>query len=239
MTHTPEILSSTIVALGDFNPAIFSPDWLERNGLIGKADADTARDKSQKQQLLVSHQATTFETKWFALQVLENQFILSSKDALSPALKDLAVGIFQLVPHTPVTAVGLNFQAHFKLTSEDDYHRIGDVLAPKDIWNALCPEEAAGLTNVTIRLQHWKRGDPPPKSADHKNISLQPSAVYKLGVYMSYNDHHDLNASVDDNSSSAERMVAIIDKHWEPSWREATRVFDGVLSAALLEANKR
>jgi hypothetical protein len=233
VAYTPEILSSTIVALGDFNPAIFSPDWLEKNGLVGKADADTAREGSREQQLLVSHQASTFETKWFGLQVLENQFILSSKDALSPALKDLAVGIFQLVPHTPIRALGLNFQAHFKMTNEDEYHRIGDVLAPKGIWNSLYPEDSAGLGNITIRIQHWKRGDPEPKSKDHKNIALQPSNVLKMGVYMSYNDHHDIITSAEDRTSSAERVIAIIDSGWEPSWHDAIRVFEGVLSAAL------
>ena len=116
VTHTAEIFTSSVVAVGDFNPAIFSPDWLEGNKLIGKSDADTVRESKS---MISSHQVTSFETKWFALQVLENRFSLTSKDALSPALKDLAVGIFQLVPHTPVTAVGLNFLAHFKLTSED------------------------------------------------------------------------------------------------------------------------
>ena len=120
VTHTAEIFTSSVVAVGDFNPAIFSPDWLEGNKLIGKSDADTVRESKS---MISSHQVTSFETKWFALQVLENRFSLTSKDALSPALKDLAVGIFQLVPHTPVTAVGLNFLAHFKLTSEEEYHR--------------------------------------------------------------------------------------------------------------------
>jgi hypothetical protein len=121
VTHTAEILTSSIVAVGDFNPAIFSPDWLERNDLIGEGDADTAREGGRtRSMMLVSHQATTFETEWFALQVLESQFSLTSKDVLSPAFKDLAVGIFQLVPHTPVTAVGLNFLGHFKLASEHD-----------------------------------------------------------------------------------------------------------------------
>jgi hypothetical protein len=40
VAYTAEILASTIVAVGDFNPAIFTADWLEANGLIGSDDAD-------------------------------------------------------------------------------------------------------------------------------------------------------------------------------------------------------
>lgn len=231
MAHKAEILTSLIVVVGNFNPAIFSPDWLARNGLIGDADADTAREGDQGRQMIVSKQVVTFETGWFALQVLNNRFSLTSKGALSPALKDLAVGIFQLVPHTPVTAVGLNFMGDFKLTSEDGYHHVGDVLAPKDIWNALYPDECGGLADLTIRIQHGTRGEP-LETKDEKRISVQPSNKIKFGVYLSYNDHHDLSVT-EDNLRPAERVATIIDNQWESSWHDAVRVFDLVLSMAL------
>ena len=232
MAHTAEIFTSAIVAVGDFNPAIFSPDWLERNRLIGKDDADTVREGGQGKSLLVSHQVAVFETKWFALQVLENQFSLTSKDALSPAFKDLAVGIFQLVPHTPVTAVGLNFLGHYKLASEADYHRVGDVLAPKDIWKALYPDDMPGLADLTIRIQHGIRGEP-LKTKDEKRIAIQPSDKIRFGAFLSYNDHHDVSSSDEDKLSPAERAANVIDSEWESSWQDAVRVFDGVLSKAL------
>jgi hypothetical protein len=232
VTHTAEILASSIVCVGDFNPAIFSPDWLERNGLIGSSDADAVREGSAGKSLLVSHQVASFETKWFSLQVLENQFSLTSKDALSPAFKDLAVGIFQLVPHTPVVAVGLNFLGHFKLPSEEAYHRVGDALAPKDIWQKLYPKEMSGLADLTIRVQRGTRGEA-PKTKDEKRISVQPSQVIKFGAFLSYNDHHDVSAPDEGGPRPAEKVAAIIDKTWESSWGDAVRVFDGLLTWAL------
>lgn len=232
MAHTAEILASSIVIVGDFNPAIFSPDWLERNDLIGKGDADTAREGSQSRPMIVSHQVATFETEWFALQVLENQFSLTSKGAFSPAFKDLAVGIFQLVSHTPVTAVGLNFMGHFKLASEDEHYRVGDVLAPKEIWDALYPDERSGLEDLTIRIQKGTREEP-LKTKDGKRISVQPSKKFKFAVFMSYNDHHDMGAIEEDGLRPAERVANVIDNEWESSWQDAVRVFDGVLSMAL------
>lgn len=231
MTHTAEILSSSIVAVGDFNPAIFSPDWLERNNLIGKGDAEAARDARQG-SLLISHEVTAFETDWFALQVLETRLSLTSKGALSHAFKDLAVGIFQLVPHTPVTAVGLNFLAHYNLASEAEYHMVGDVLAPKDIWKTLFPGESPGLADLTIRIQPCIRGEL-LKTKDEKRITLRPSDKFKFGVYLSYNDHHDVIAPNEDNLRPAERVLSIIEKRWESSWKDSIRAFDGLLSGAI------
>lgn len=232
MAHTAEILTSTIVVVGELNPAIFSPDWLERNKLIGEGDAETAREGSQGRPLLVSHQVTTFETRWFALQVLENQFLLTSKGVLSPAFKDLAASIFQLVSHTPVTAVGLNFSGHYKISSEDDYHKIGDVLAPKEIWDSLYADESAGLAELTILFKPGSRTEP-EKTKDEKRISVQPSRKFKFGVFMSYNDHHDVTANDEDGSAPAELVATIIDSRWESAWEDAARVFGSVLSMAV------
>lgn len=231
MARTAEILTSAIVAIGDFNPAIFSPDWLQRNALIGEDDANSARDAHNAKSLLLSHQVSAFETKWFSLQVLENRFSLTSKDALSPAFRDLAVGIFQLLPHTPITAVGLNFLAHFKLENEDAYHRVGDALAPKEVWQRLYPEEMPGLANLTVKIQRGTRGEG-LKTKDEKRISVQPSGLIRYGAFLSYNDHHDLS-SEDQENLPAERAAAVIDNEWEPAWRDAIRVFDVLLSTAL------
>lgn len=231
MAYTAEIFTSSIVVVGDFNPAIFSPDWLEKNGLIGRDDAEAAREGTQ---IFVTHQVTGFETSWFALQVLENQFILTSKSVLTPALKDLGIGVFQLVPHTPVQAMGLNFMGHFKLASEDEYHRVGDALAPKPIWNELFAddEHSTGLGNLTIRVQHGVRGGK-LKSGDEKLISIQPSGKLKNGVYLSYNDHHVLRGAEERDLRPAERVAAIIEESWDTAWKDSIRVFDGVISKAL------
>ena len=74
MAHGPEILSSAVVVVGNFNPAIFSLDWLERNGLIGEADATMAREGITGKPLIISKQVSILETEWFSLQVFDNQF---------------------------------------------------------------------------------------------------------------------------------------------------------------------
>lgn len=234
MTPTPEIFSSSIVAVGDFNPAIFSPDWLEQNKLIGEADAEFARERVPDRSLFVSHQVTKFESEWFVLQVLEKRFLLISKGVLSLSFKDLAAGIFQLLPHIPINAVGLNFVGHFKLENQDDYHKIGDILAPKDIWKTLYPSDFPGLEQITVRFQKGPRDNPVP-TKDEKRITVQPSLKLKYGIILSLNDHRDVSIRDDDGLTAAERVRSIVDTQWEHVWHDAERVFNNLLSQALAQ----
>jgi hypothetical protein len=230
VTRTADIFGSSIVAVGAFNPAIFSPDWLERNQLIGQADAENAK---KAPSLIVSQQVTVFETEWFAFQVLTNQFSLTSKGVLTPAFKDLAVGIFSLVPHTPITAIGLNFLADFRLGNEAEYYKIGDVLAPKTIWDSLYPKNnVAGLANLTIRIQDAERGQA-PRSGNEKRISVQPSNKVKYGVFFILNDHRAIIDSKETGMTTAEQASTLIDSEWQNSWDDAVRVFDSIVSQAL------
>jgi hypothetical protein len=231
VTYFAEIFSSSIVAVGAFNPAIFSPDWLEKYGLIGGDDAETAR---KMPSLIISQQVSVVETDWFVLQVLDNQFSLQSKNVLSPALKDLASGIFMLVSHTPISALGLNFMGHFRFLNNTDYHKIGDVLAPKDIWKSLYPSEndSAGLADLTIRIQHAER-DKQPETGNEIRITVQPSTKIRLGIFLSLNDHREVRANEADNQTAADVAARIVAEDWQTSWDDSTRAFDGLISMAL------
>ena len=229
MIREADIFGSSIVALGDFNPVIFSPDWLGRNQLIGQSDIDNANNGSS---LIISQQLTVFETGWFTLQVLNNQLSLISKGALTLAFRDLAVGIFTLVSHTPISAIGLNFSAHFRFSTEE-YHKIGDVLAPKTIWNSLYPDKySAGLANLTIKLQDSERGKS-LRSSNEKNISVQPSDKLKNGVLLSLNDHRKIVEANDNNMTAAEQTATLIDAEWEKSRTDAIETFDAIISRTL------
>lgn len=79
MPATLEIFESTIIIIGSFNPAIFSPDWLAHSNLIGKDDAISARSR---ESLVITREVAVVETDGFMLQVLENRFALVSKGAV-------------------------------------------------------------------------------------------------------------------------------------------------------------
>lgn len=227
---TPEIFGASIVMVGAFNPAIFSPAWLNANQLLGAEDVEAA---NQDTSILVSQEAAICETDWFRLQVLPNQFSLSSKGALSLAVRDLAQGIASTLPHTPVTACGLNFNAHYKLDSEADYHKIGDVLAPKQIWYEAFPADHnnVGLLNLTVRVQDCPRATKNP-DVDNMQIQIQPSTRMPNGVYCSINNHREQFSRQRENANAG-AVAAMLASDWESAWHESETIFQAVLTRAL------
>jgi hypothetical protein len=123
-----EINAHTIVLLGSFNPGIFHPQWFARQGLLpdGEVDSSTLQ--------VVHPQASQFETERFFIQVTLDRFQAMTKpNTPGDVLRDLVLGAFTVLEHTPMKALGMNRQMHFSMGSEEAWHRLGDKLAPKDV----------------------------------------------------------------------------------------------------------
>jgi len=224
---------ANIVAVGIFNPAMFSVDMLKENGLLGAEDADLARDQGS---YVLTRQVNTLETEWARLQVLENQLLIMSKGALSPAVRDIAVGILSLLSYTNISAVGLNFFGHYKMSSRADYHRVGDVFAPKTIWNDIFPTENhnTGMETLTVVVQPARREEN-AVMGNVKQITLQPSKLIPDGLFLSCNDHYVVEADDQTKIGTAERVARLIETKWEPSWQETNKLFNSLISKALGE----
>jgi hypothetical protein len=128
----PEIDAASVVLVGSFNPSIFQPQWFARQGLLPPAEADAAEIK------VLVPQICHFETERFIVQVTNTNFLAASKaNTSSPPLRDLVIGAFFILEHTPATAIGLNREMHFQMESEERWHRLGDRLVPKEGWRGV------------------------------------------------------------------------------------------------------
>ena len=68
MLIVPEISGTSIVLVGSFNPAIFTPAWFEMHRLLPEGTAEIAK-------LEVAHaQATAFSAEWLHLNVVAERF---------------------------------------------------------------------------------------------------------------------------------------------------------------------
>ena len=75
MRIEPEISSVSVVLLGKFNPAIFTPAWFALHDLLPKNAADNAT-------LQIAHeQVTEFSTDWLHLQVTVGRFLVATSQA--------------------------------------------------------------------------------------------------------------------------------------------------------------
>jgi len=211
----PEISGGTIVLLGSFNPKIFQPEWFARQQLLPQAEADASDIK------LIVQQVSHFETERFVVQVTEERFLASSKpSANSVPLRDLVQGTFFILEHTPVTAMGLNYQMHFAMESEKTWHQVGDKLAPKEGWNGVL-EGRPGLLSMTILTQKEE-----PKGAQFR-VKVEPSLQVQHGIYFETNEHYPAP-----EEEGLKGLMDILGQRWEGAQTYASRVVNHILAWA-------
>jgi len=227
---------SSIIAVGNFNPPLYSAWWLESVGLIGKDDRDEAI-KAEGSAALAN--LCKFSTDWFAIQVIQNQFSIESRGPVTHALLDLVSGIFEIIRHAPVSSIGINFQAHLKFQDIKMYHAFGDALAPKDIWSRVKYGVGAsyGLENITVCSQPYDRKEE-AESGSKVRITVQPSRKVKAGLHLTFNDHHDIEQDFKARVDTAAIAAGLIKKNWESDSNEAVRAFHDLITIALADYHR-
>ena len=211
--RTPDTDSAQIVMLGSFNPAIFQPRWLGKQQLIRAEEAEDAKIE------IIRAEVADFSTEWFQLQVLQNRLTLASADPRHYApLRDLAAALFTILPHTPITALGLNRMFHFKMPSSEAWHAIGHLLAPKDSWNPIL--ESPGLRSMMMqgRRKHADGGT--------VRIKIEPSQKIEHGLYIEVNE--DFRPSGDE-SDGAQWVPGRIGDHWDATMEFAEEAAEHLL----------
>ena len=197
----PEQVVYSIVIIGNFNPAIFHPSWFSANNLLPKEETEQATD------LAISNELAMFNASEIQVQIEPVRFGVTTKDAnKSPVLRDLAMGCFLLLEHTPLKAIGLNMEFQFDLESIEKRTAIGERLAPKNHWTSV-------LENPEMRaiLVQGERND---CSAEKITIRVQPSRPDNC-VLVGFNQHYTL-AKTDQESvrSRIAEAVRILRDDW-------------------------
>jgi hypothetical protein len=161
----PSAEDISVVLVGALNPAIFQPAWLAAQNLISNSESKTATVN------VISPQAADITFLDFGLQVLQNRLTLRTIDiSKSTKIFDLVVGILTKLPHTPITAAGINQSQNFSIGKEKVWHKIGHVLAPRaPVWENLY--QNSGM--LTVAVQALRHGEHPFDI----NITVQPSQV--------------------------------------------------------------
>lgn len=140
----PDYEGATIVLLGTFNPAIFQPAWLGASKIIRQEEADSATIT------MVNPKLTAFSADWLNLQVIAERFqALTLNSAHYQALRDVVISIFGVLEHTPIWTLGMNRDMHFKINSEEQWHQLGHILAPKETWRPIIDQP--GLRSLAIQ----------------------------------------------------------------------------------------
>jgi hypothetical protein len=204
--------NSSVVLLGRFNPAIFQPAWLAAQSLIRREEAEHA------QGLVFAPELAHFTLDWLRLQVTTERFEASTEDpAHAEVLRDLVLSIFSILEHTPFDKMGINRSLHYKMGSDDHWHRFGDLVAPKPPWTSVLSQP--GLRSLTME---GKRAEAPEARIQ---VKVEPSTRVRPGVFFATNEHYELSGD-----EVGRRLMATMATCWKGAQDYAKAVAEHLLS---------
>jgi hypothetical protein len=213
--RAPEAEGAAIVMVGSFNPAIFQPRWLGSLNLIRPEEAESAKITTIQPEL------ADFTTEWFQLQVVQNRLLLQSLDPTHfGPLRDLVIGMFALLPHTPIKRFGINRMFHYGMASAESWHGVGHQLAPKDFWNTIMDEP--GLLTMTIQ------GRRKQESNGILRVKIEPSVQISQGVYIEVNE--EFKAPGDGQPEGAQWVPDCLTQNWDAMMKFAEGAAQNLLS---------
>ena len=221
-----EVSGVTVVGVGAFNPAIFQPQWLVDKGLITANAGESAHD-----ELLVTPELTTFVADWLSVQVTLQKAIFATVDeGRDRDLRDVASGVLDLLPETPIDAVGINSDAHYRVHSEEVWHELGDRFLPKEFWEPMFEANhwmrrpdghAVGMRTLTVEVH---RDD----VLGFVRVEVAPSVrVTPDGVYAGVNAHFQLR--VDDRRGNGYKAARVIHDQWDQTRALQRELLDRVM----------
>jgi hypothetical protein len=193
-----------VVCLGSFNPAIFHPQWFIRMDLINEADAAEATVR------VLSHEVTDVSFCGIELQSLPERLTFKTPNpGRYEQLQDLLVKTLQILPHMPLKACGINRALHYKLDTEEYWHKIGYFLVPKQpIWKTIFSDPRTR----SVGIQQKRNGAFPGEI----NIDVQPSVKYMPGLFVQSvqsNWHYSIPESK--RAVSCEAVVEFLRSQWK------------------------
>jgi len=207
----------SIVALGDFNPKIFSPAWFASEDLIGKHEANAADVK------FIHRDVSAFSIEWFKLQVDRERFIISTEQ--QPYFKniiDFMLGTFSILQHTPIRAVGINRTMDIRMSSRDERDNLGYYLAPKSPWKNIFDKPAMMRLDVTDDVKIID------EVSGKTSIQIEPSKlIYPDGIYFNLNRHYQVND--EEKTLGATKVISAFKGDWESALKEADRIISSLL----------
>jgi len=231
MRFAPEISSVVVVLVGNFNPPIVRPDWLEKHGLFGAGIADAAEIE------VIHPEVSIFRMDWASFQVQKSRFVVRMEEAPFVQLQDLLVRTFrELLPHTPIWAMGINRQVDFRVPDMRARDRIGTLLAPPEKWGEWGAQIRAEIDGVNDKLHggmasltmQQKKLDDRPNG--YINAKIEPSSRLPAtsGVFVEVNDHYEVGDRKE--NVDAFEIVNLLEANFEKSIERSEWIINQVMA---------
>jgi hypothetical protein len=214
-----DLVGTSIMVRGKFDPLILQPSRLIENGLLDESDVSDLRYDVLTPDIAIA------VLSWMKISV-ERDKILAASTLKSPAgepVRDFFLGFLDIMPVKVCTALGINHERHFPARTEDLWHEVGHALAPKEaVWSKVM--EKPGLLSLTIQ------GERQDEQKGKVNVKVEPSARIKPGIYVQINDHYD--ADGERLAESPDHVLVALTEKWDQSIQMSDRIVAAVKELA-------
>ncbi|MBQ8321432.1 MAG: hypothetical protein IJX92_03610 [Clostridia bacterium] len=229
IAYIPEKNQCSIVLIGDFNPLMFQPEWFKRNEIISPEEVNIA-ENNKTSPMVVSNQITMFKTSQLDIRIEQKRFQVIAEKEPFVVLKDFVIKTFEKFSGLIISAMGLNYSAHYNVGDKSKYQLVGDRLAPKKYWKSLLEDEVSGDDRKSglISITMQKNSD---SDTEHIAMTLQPSAIIKPGIFINCNSHTDFK----DDASMADNVMERLDELFELSFDKMKNLQQDLLIEVLKE----
>ena len=232
MRITPADVGISIVMVGSMNPAIISPQWLARHKVISHDVADAADIK------VIHKDVAVFTCGWCSIQVDRDRFQAQTNEAPYIRLCDLATKLFgELLPNTPVNALGINLVVNFNAPSQRARDALGQTLVPAENWGkwgrSIADElkesqkkKQGGVRSVTMQQAQLDDRDD-----GWISVRVEPSGkLGTSGVFVEVNDHYVIQ--VEQGSADALAYAQLLEQRFETSMKRSEDIVDQLMALA-------
>lgn len=228
MAEIRETLAS-VVLVGRMNPLIFQPEWLRKNQIIGEAEAEAAREGALE---VIHQEVSILNLAAMKLVVEPGRFVVTATEEPLVLAKDFAEGCFSLLSHTPTSALGLNFTTTFRLDNRAAWHRLGDILLPKEPWTELlkagekdkADTHLGGMRSVTA-----ERSVRPDEHLGYIRVIVEAVEGAHFDTKVTVNDHFQFDPK---NPTSAGDAVDLLNDVWDISGKRAKQITESIIELA-------
>lgn len=215
----PKIKGHNIVLIGNFNPLIFQPAWFGAEGLLQKLESEKATVE------IIHPDAVIFSLDWLRLEVIRERFMVeTTQEPFDEIIRDLVIGTFNLLRHTPITKMGINRQMHFPMESEEKWHTAGHKLAPKELWSEIL--EKPGMCSLTMEESIRRDG-----LKGYIRVKIEPSAKIHPGIFFEVNNHFETKDA--SSTVGCDEIINILKNSWAESYKRSENIIYSVYEKLL------
>ena len=206
---------NSITFRGSFNPRILQPAWLAAQNLIRDAESETADIR------IVHEQVVAFGIEWATLEVEHDRLRLASTPTSETPeqLRDLALGILEILDHTPIHLVVIQTADHYEMEDQSARDSLGWTLVPPQPFE----RHIVGPGVSTLQVSGGRPGDD-DGDGNEVLVTVEPSDRIKpAGVFISVHDYFPV-ADPDQPNVGAGPAAECLQANWGTSLKRAEQI---------------